>query len=281
MSPRRALVTGAASGLGRAIATRFVEDGWRVLLTDVNEDALAVTQRDLERIGDVAARRLDVRDDGDWERARQWCEDTWEGLDLLVNNAGVAAGGRMELTSMDDWDWIIELNLKSVIRGCRTFIPLFKQQGTGHIVNTASLAGIANLPAMASYNVTKAAVISLSQTLRYELTPYGIGTSVLCPGFVNTNLGSSMRSPDPVAIEQANRLISNATVTAEEVADKVFKAVEKNRFLILTHREGVILRTALRLSPGLVEQATVRRWGRMRRRFERGTTATAAPRGSS
>ncbi len=267
--PRRVLVTGAASGLGRAIASRYAQDGCLVLLTDIDQDALTIVEKDLSRISGVVSRRLDVRDDGDWARARQWCEDTWDGLDLLVNNAGVAAGGRMELVAMDDWDWIIELNLKSVVRGCRTFIPLLKRQGYGQILNTASLAGLANLPAMAPYNVTKAAVISLSQTLRHELAPYGVGVSVLCPAFVSTNLASSMRSPEPVAIERAGRLISQARVSADEVAEKVFQGVAAGRFLILTHREGVLLTAALRVAPGLVERSVIRRWNVTRRSFER------------
>jgi short-subunit dehydrogenase len=154
------------------------------------------------------------------------------------------------------------------VRGCRTFIPLFKQQGSGYIVNTASLAGIANMPSMSSYNTTKAAVISLSQTLRYELKPYGIGVSVLCPAFVKTNLGASMRSSDEAAVKMANKLINNAKVTADEVADQVFAAVKHDKFLILTHREGRILNRAKRLSPALVEWMTVRQWAKARRKFD-------------
>ncbi|MFI7585686.1 SDR family oxidoreductase [Spongisporangium articulatum] len=265
---RRVLVTGGASGLGKAMVTRFASEGWRVLATDIDDAAMSALEQELGRSGSVTVRRLDVRDDSDWLRARQWCEDTWGGLDLLVNNAGVAAGGRMETTSLDDWDWILELNLKSVVRGCRTFIPLFKAQGSGYIVNTASLAGIAQLPAMASYNTTKAAVIALSQTLRYELKPYGIGVSVLCPAFVKTNLGASMRSADPAAIATANKLIDNSKVTPAQIADKVFAAVQAERFLILTERDGRVLSLVKRVSPSLVEKVVVRQWSKTRRKFD-------------
>jgi NAD(P)-dependent dehydrogenase (short-subunit alcohol dehydrogenase family) len=280
MSNRRALVTGAASGLGRAIALRYLEAGWRVLLTDVNDEALAAAEKDLSRVGIVASRHLDVRDDAEWDRARQWCEDTWGGLDLLVNNAGIAAGGRMDLTTMADWDVVLEINLKSVVRGCRTFLPLFKRQGSGHIVNTASLAGIANAPSMATYNVSKTGVIALSQTLRYELAPYGIGVSVLCPSFVNTNLGASMHSSDPQAIRQAHKMISASKTTTEHVAQKVFQAVEKNKFLILTDVEGQIVYRLKRLAPGLLEKVIIKRWDGIRRKFDAGadrtpTTSTA------
>ena len=173
---------------------------------------------------------------------------------------------------MEDWDWILELNVKSVVRGCRTFIPLFKRQGSGYIVNTASLAGIALMPAMASYNTTKAAVIALSQTLRYELKPYGIGVSVLAPGFVATNLGSSMRSPDPEAARRAQKMISDAKVSPEHVAGKVFDAVQKDRFLILTHREGYAVYALRRISPALLERVVLKQWDRIRRRFDQAAT---------
>jgi NADP-dependent 3-hydroxy acid dehydrogenase YdfG len=272
---KRALVTGAASGLGRAIATRYVQAGWRVLLTDVDDEGLTLVGKDLSRVGEVATRRLDVRKDADFERARTWCEDSWGGLDLLVNNAGVASGGRMERVSMDDWEWILELNLKSVIRGCRTFVPLFKSQGSGYIANVASLAGVANLPGMSNYNVTKAAVISLSQTLRYELKPYGTGVSVVCPAFVNTNLGASMRSSDPVAVDFARRQISGATVTAEQVAEKVFEGIAKERFMILTHREGHAIRALSRVAPSLLERHIGKGWEKARLRFEQADAQAA------
>jgi NADP-dependent 3-hydroxy acid dehydrogenase YdfG len=275
-NPERVLVTGAASGLGRAIATRYVREGRRVLITDVNDEALAEVERELKGLGEVTSRRLDVTDDADWMRARQWVEDTWQGLDVLVNNAGVAAGGRMELIPMADWDWIIELNLKSVIRGCRTFIPLLKKQASGHIVNVASLAGIANSPSMANYNVTKAAVISLSQTLRYELAPYGIGTSVVTPAFVKTNLAASMRSADPEAVRLAERMINNATVTAEQIADQVFDGVQKNRFLINTHREGKAISLIQRISPALLERLVAKRWAKVRLRMEKAKPTVGA-----
>jgi NADP-dependent 3-hydroxy acid dehydrogenase YdfG len=264
----RVLVTGAASGLGRAIATRFAREGRQVLLTDIDTEALSVVETELSKIGTVAARRLDVLDDSDWLRARQWCEDTWGGLDLLVNNAGVLACGRMELIPMEDWDWIIELNLKSVIRGCRTFVPMFKRQGSGYLVNVASVAGVANLPVMASYNVSKAAVISLSQTLRYELAPYGIGTTVICPGVVKTNIVSSMRSPDPESLRAAEMVINGADVTAEQVADKVYDAVQKRRFLVLTHRRDQVLRALLVFAPRLAERLIVRRWSTLRHHLD-------------
>ncbi|WP_331765137.1 SDR family NAD(P)-dependent oxidoreductase (plasmid) [Streptomyces sp. NBC_01384] len=252
---KRILITGGASGLGRALVERYAAAGHRVLIADLHEP-------DELPDGDVSFLRLDVRVLGDWQRARQWCETTWGGLDLLVNNAGVAAAGRIERLQPDDWDWILDINLKGTVNGCRAFVPLFKQQGSGHVVNIASLAGLLNLPGMASYNVSKAAVISLSQTLRQELAPYGIRTTVVCPGFVRTNLGAGLRSPDPVLAELADRMIQGGKLTADQVAEQVVDGVAGGRFLVLTHPEG---RRAVRLKrvlPSLVDAQIAKVWRR-------------------
>ena len=260
----RVLVTGAASGLGRAIASRYVAAGSTVLFTDVDEAGLA----EIPDSAHVRTRRLDVTDDGSWADAIAWAEREWGGLDLLVNNAGVAAGGRLEYIPMADWDWILELNLKSAVRGCRTVVPLFKRQQAGYIVNVASLAGLANLPSMSSYNVTKAGVIALSRTLRYELAPDGIGVSVVTPAFVRTNLAASLRAPDPGAQGLAQQAIDGARMTPDQVAEKVHAGVAKRRFLIQTHARGRVLDAANRLAPAAVEKLVVRRWtATQRQRF--------------
>ncbi|KUP95779.1 SDR family NAD(P)-dependent oxidoreductase [Thermobifida cellulosilytica] len=251
----RVLVTGGASGLGRAIVEHYAAAGCRVLVADIAAPAALPS-------GELVYQRLDVRSEPDWAMVREWCRVHWGGLDLLVNNAGVAAAGRMELLDEADWDWILGVNLRGVVLGCRTFVPVFKEQRSGHIVNVASLAGLMNLPGMASYNVSKAAVISLSETLRHELAPWGVHTTVVCPGFVPTNLGESLRSPDPVLAEKALDLIRNGRVTPQEVAAQVAKAVAKRRFLVNTHPEG---RAALRFKrwwPSLVERRIVKSWRR-------------------
>ncbi len=203
---RRILITGAASGLGRALAQAAVADGARVLLTDRDQAAGELARLELaesirEAGGDtarVAFLPLDVRDDLAWDAAREWCALQWGGLDVLVNNAGVAAAGPIAEIPMADWDWILEINLKGVIRGVRTFVPMFAAQGSGHVVNIASLAGLMNLANMASYNVTKAGVISLSETMRCELEPLGVRTTVVCPSFFQTNLAARDAHHRPV-----------------------------------------------------------------------------------
>jgi NADP-dependent 3-hydroxy acid dehydrogenase YdfG len=261
----RILITGAGSGLGKAMATRFAKDGWRVLVTDVDAGSGEAAAKEL----DASFRSLDVTDGESWTSALEWCERDWDGLDVLVNNAGVASGGRIERVSIEDWDWIWEINLKGVVRGCHTFVPLFKRQGSGHLVNVASMAAIMNPPAMASYNVTKAGVLSLSETLRHELAPYGIATTVVCPGFVKTNLGDRMRSPDTAVATVGAKLAEASTVTADDVADQVFDAVRRKRFLVLTHRQGRRSARLKRYLPAMVDRQTTQYWSRLRRVLER------------
>jgi NAD(P)-dependent dehydrogenase (short-subunit alcohol dehydrogenase family) len=261
----RVLITGSGSGLGRAMATRFARDGARVLVSDVDVAAGEAVAKEL----DASFLRLDVTDDAAWAAALDWCEREWDGLDVLVNNAGVASGGRFERISIEDWDWIWEINLRGVIQGCRTFVPLFKKQGSGHLVNVASMAAIMNLPAMSSYNVTKAGVLSLSETLRHELAPYGISTTVLCPGFVKTNIGDRTRSPDPAVSEVNAKLLESSKITPEMVADQVFDAVRDKRFQVLTHPDGRKAARLKRYLPALVDRQVVRYWSRLRRVVER------------
>ncbi len=256
----RVLVTGAGSGLGKALATRWAATGARVLVTDVDAAAAAAAAAEL----DAEHLVLDVTDDASWAAARQWCEDTWGGLDVLVNNAGVASSGRIENVPMSDWDWILDINLKGPVRGLRAFVPLFKAQGSGHVVNVASMAAIMNLPTMGPYNVVKAGVLSLSETLRFELAPDGIGTTVVCPGFFQTNLPDRSRNSDPDAVDLPRKLMAKATLTADDVARQVVAGVAEGRFLVLTHEDGRQSHELKRLDPAAFEAQVVAFWDRLR-----------------
>jgi NAD(P)-dependent dehydrogenase (short-subunit alcohol dehydrogenase family) len=277
------LITGAASGLGRAMAARFAASGARVVLADLNAPAglaavaeLAGTPAEAEQAvptpagGAVVFLPLDVRDEAAWLRVRDWVEREWGALDVLVNNAGVSAAGRIEAVSEEDWMWITEINLLSVVRGCRTFVPLFKRQNSGHIVNVASMAGLLNPPFMSSYNVTKAGVVALSETLRFELEPWHINTTVVCPAFVKTNLGGSMRSPDPVLAELSQQLIDKGKITAEDLADQVYEAVRRKKFWLLTHREGRTAWWVKRFANPLFRREVSKAARRLRTKIERG-----------
>jgi NAD(P)-dependent dehydrogenase (short-subunit alcohol dehydrogenase family) len=240
----RALITGAASGLGLALVHQLVDRGCRVLATDVH----AELPESLRGVDGVSYLTLDVTQDVDWASARDWVVEEWDGLDYLFNNAGVAAGGRIELSEMDQWQWIVDINLLGVARGCRTFTPMFKDQGSGHIVNTASAAGLVHPPRMSEYNAVKAGVVALSETLFHELKPFGVKVSVICPTFFRTNLTESLRGKDEAANKSAAKLIDQAKLSADVIAGRVVKGVEKGRHIILTDRDGKVAYAAKRFA---------------------------------
>jgi|tagenome__1003787_1003787.scaffolds.fasta_scaffold20975586_3 NAD(P)-dependent dehydrogenase (short-subunit alcohol dehydrogenase family) len=227
---RRVLVTGAASGLGLALVRRCAARGDAVLATDLAQTADAPSW---VLPDGVCYRQLDVRDDDDWEAARAWVSAEWGGLDLLVNNAGVAGGGRIELCSMDDWRWITEINLFGVVRGTRTFVPMMKAAGGGRIVNVASLAGLVHPPGMGSYNAVKAAVVAFSETAAHELAPWGVGCSVVCPSYFRTNLMASMQGSDTDLAEKMTQLVEKSPISAEDIAAAILDGIEQGRELIV------------------------------------------------
>jgi NAD(P)-dependent dehydrogenase (short-subunit alcohol dehydrogenase family) len=223
---RRVLVTGAASGLGAALTAAFVKRGDQVLATDV-----APPERDDREA--VHWLSLDVRSEDDWASARSWVRQHWDGLDVLVNNAGVAGGGRIDVCSLEEWTWIADINLFGVVRGIRTFTPVLKAQGSGHVVNVASLAGLAHPPGMASYNAVKAAVVALSETVGHELAPYGVRCSVVCPSYFRTNLTATMRGSDPDVGEKVAAMVAQSPITAEEIAAAVMVGIDEGAELIV------------------------------------------------
>lgn len=259
---RRILVTGGASGLGAALVRAFTARGERVIATDLAETAPQGLPAGAEYL------RLDVTSDEDWARALTHVERHWGGLDVLVNNAGVAAGGRIDVLTVQDWRWITEINLFGVVRGCRTFTPLFKRQGRGHIVNIASMAGLVHPPVMGSYNAVKAAVVALSETLHHELGPYGVTTSVVCPSFFRTNLASSLSGSDPMVEASATKLINGSKLTADDIAAQVLKGVDRGRPLILTDRPGRLALRAKRVLRPLYDRTMRRVAEGVRRRVE-------------
>jgi len=224
---RRVLVTGGASGLGAAFVAEFLKRGDRVLIADLQPPVDPALVSGAEQI------KLDVTSDDDWAAARAWVEEHWGGLDVLFNNAGIAAGGRIDVVGIDEWQRVIDINLLGVVRGCRTFVPMMKTQGSGHVVNTASLAGLVHPPAMASYTAVKAGVVALSETMSYELDPFGISVSAVCPGFIRTPLAASITGSDPVANKVAARLIEKSPYTADQVATAVMAGIAKKKMVII------------------------------------------------
>lgn len=216
----RVLVTGAASGLGAALTAAFRARGDEVLATDLpGRDGI-----------DLA---LDITSGANWEAARAHVERTWGGLDVLVNNAGVAGGGRIDVADLDEWQWIFDINLFGMVRGCREFTPMFKAQRSGRIVNVASLAGLVHPAGMASYNAVKAAVVALSETLGHELAAYDVGCTVVCPGYFRTNLMESLQGRDAALATVMRHLVEGSPVSADEVAAAVLAGIDEGAEIVL------------------------------------------------
>lgn len=218
----RVLVTGAASGLGAALTAKLREGGARVLATDLGH----------EPVGDDYL-RLDITSDEDWAAAAALVEEQWGGLDMLVNNAGVAGGGRIELCTLDEWRWITEINLFGVVRGTRAFVPTFKRQRSGRIVNVASLAGLVHPAGMGSYNAVKAAVVAFTETTGHELAAYGVQAHAVCPSYFRTNLMESLQGSDEVLGQVMSRLVDGSPYTADDIAQAVLDGVERGDELIV------------------------------------------------
>lgn len=249
---KRVVITGAGSGLGRALAIEFAKLGWNVCISDINADRA-------EKTGMLVAAQggkpliigCDVVQLDQLEILAESLKERWGGVDVVINNAGVAAAGYMEKIKLETWDWIINLNLKSVIFGCRTFIPILEKQGYGHIVNVASNAGIASLPEMSCYNVTKAGVISLTETLRCELAVRNIGVTVVAPSFFKTNLMDQFTSPDRRQRVLADAFFNKSTTTSEDVAQHALKAIKKNKLYVITQWDGKLAWFCKRMTPNI------------------------------
>jgi len=250
---RRVLITGAGSGLGRALAFCFSENGWRVACADINIDSANETVRQITQFG-VGAMALwvDVADDASVEEMRDEVLAAWDGVDIVINNAGVASAGAVAATSLDDWRWTMNINFMGVVRGTCAFLPVLLRQGRGRIVNIASFAGIANAPNMGAYSASKAAVISLSETLRAELalSAVGIKVSVVCPAFFKTSLMTTARAPEKDRV-LAERLMAAASETADDVAAAIYNGVLRGDFLILPTRAEAMRWRLKRFLPNL------------------------------
>jgi NADP-dependent 3-hydroxy acid dehydrogenase YdfG len=229
------LITGGGAGLGEAMARRFAAGGYRVLISDRDEERARTVA---ESIGEAAHWFvMDITDDAGWAALTEEVESVFGRLDVLINNAGVAVAGTLEETSMEDWRWVIDIDLIGVAAGCKAFAPMMRAQRSGHIINVASAAGFAAAPGINAYGTAKAAVIALSEMLRAEMDDCRVEVSVLCPAFVKTRLTETMRAPDGGYQKRVERWMQNSGVSADDVARAVFDAVERPRFMILTHRD--------------------------------------------
>jgi len=249
-NPKTAVITGAALGIGRALAIDWAQQGWKVGLVDFNMEEAENTLNMVEKVGGSGETfRCDVREAEEVQAAADHFFDAWGRIDLVMNNAGVGVAGEVADIPLEEWRRVIDTDLWGVIHGCRAFIPRMKEQGGGHIVNTASMAGILSGAEMAPYNVSKAAVISLSETLKMELAPYNIGVTVICPMAVQTSVLETATYTDEFQHELAYVAMENVKMPIEEFARKVTKAVERNRLYVVPHLTGKVLCLLKRFSP--------------------------------
>ena len=244
------VITGAGSGFGRGLAMEFAKLGWKVAVSDINMARAEETVRFMDGNGQGVAIKCDVTKPEEVQALADAVIAKWGTADIIINNAGVPVVGYMEKITLEDWKFEIDLMLMGVIYGCRTFIPIFKKQGWGHIVNTASSAGIVSLPEMAPYNVTKAGVISLSETLRGELRGSNIGVTVVCPTFFKTNLMDQARTTDERQLKMANAFFEKMSFgTTESVSRATMKAIRKNRLYVVPQPDAKIAWFMKRMTP--------------------------------
>ena len=258
---RRVLITGAGSGLGRALALRYAADGARVACVDLSTERSEATRVTLPGDGHLALAG-DVASDEAMEALHARVMADWGGLDVLINNAGIASGGPMVETTMAEWRRILEVNLLGVVRGCRLFLPGMLAAGRGQIISTASFAGLAGAPGVMSYGVAKAGVVALSEQLRAEVGARGIQVSVVCPSFFRTNLCDDAIG-SPVVKSLAVRLMDTAPDTVDSVADAVFAQAQAGRFLIIPTRREPMRWRLKRWFPGLYFRLLVRSYGKI------------------
>lgn len=252
---KTAVVTGAGSGIGRALAHRFAAEGMRVVLSDVEATALERVEGELRAAGATTiAVRSDVAQSAEVEALAARALEAFGAVHVLCNNAGVVAAGPCWELSLADWEWVLGVNLWGVIHGTRVFLPIMLRQDTeAHIVNTASMAGLVSSPYNASYNVAKFGVVALSESLHQDLLVAGakVKVSVLCPGWVNTRIADAernrpaslparaMRPPTAAeeGMEQVARQLLASGLAPERVAADVLDAIRAERLYVLTHPE--------------------------------------------
>ena len=257
---KTAVITGAGSGFGLALARLGAKLGMKLAVVDVQKDALDAVCAELQIIGTpVMARRVDVADGGQMQALANDVGAQWGAPHLVFNNAGVAAGGLVWENTETDWDWVLGVNLKGVVHGVRLFTPMMLQAAKadpswrGHLVNTASMAGLLTPPNMGIYNVSKHAVVALTETLYQDLqlVTSQISASVLCPYFVPTGISLSQRNrpahlpPEDMTPSQrigqamSEKAVGSGKVSAEDVAQMVFDAVAADRFYIYSHPKAL------------------------------------------
>lgn len=264
---RVAVITGAGSGLGRALSVALGNQAWCVVCTDINEDGLQETMEQVRaRGGEGACHVVDVCDAPAMMALADRVYEDWGRCDLLINNAGVASTGAIGEASLEDWRWCLEIDVMGVVHGCHAFVPRMKRQGFGHVVNVASIAGFAMGQRMGPYNVAKAGVIALSETLRAEFDGTGLGVTVVCPGFFKTNIADTMRFTNARERAATEKLVGGSSISAEEMAASILKAVRRNKPYVVAPFQAKVIFWLRRLMPAQASIVIQRLLGGKRRR---------------
>jgi NAD(P)-dependent dehydrogenase (short-subunit alcohol dehydrogenase family) len=244
-----AVVTGAASGIGLALATRLAAEGMRLVLGDVEAPALETAASTLREGGaQIEALVADVSNPDEVDALGRAAMERFGALHLAVNNAGVSGGGLSWEIPLETWDWVLGVNLRGVIHGLRSFVPRIIESGGGHVVNTASMAGLTSPPFMGPYNVSKHGVVTLSETLyqEFQLTHPEVGVTVVCPGWVRTRIHEADRNrppgvrdatagPEGAGLRDVVTSLIEGGIDPAEVADMIVAAVRSGRVYVLTH----------------------------------------------
>ncbi|HKO69790.1 MAG TPA: SDR family NAD(P)-dependent oxidoreductase [Bradyrhizobium sp.] len=254
LAGRAAFVTGGASGIGFALGRRLAEAGMKVMLADIEVDALKAAVENLRNIGpEVRGVACDVTDPVSVEMAAKASFDAFGNIHVVCNNAGVGGGSGIDDISLENWRWVLDVNLMGVLHGIRTFLPHIRAHGEGgHIVNTASMAGLNSGMGFSAYSASKFAVVNMSEGLATRIKPFGIGVTVLCPGFVRTRITESGRNrparygpsqkPDPASsagtlAAQIAEMIKSG-LDPDDVAAQVLTAIRENELYVFTHHDA-------------------------------------------
>lgn len=246
---KRAFITGAASGLGKALSLHLAADGWTIGISDVNTEALKKTHHEIEQAGgNPILFQLDVSDKVAYKTVADDFLKQTGGIDLLVNNAGVGDGGKFEEYSLDNWEWMVRINQFGVLYGCHHFIPTFKKQQSGQIMNVASIAGVSCAPQMGAYNMTKAAVIAISETLYGELMDDNIRVSCVMPSYFKTNIAEGVRGGERIK-KITQTFIERSGFEAAEIAQEILVRAGNGELYIILPKAARKIWMMKRLMP--------------------------------
>jgi NAD(P)-dependent dehydrogenase (short-subunit alcohol dehydrogenase family) len=241
---KRILITGAASGLGLAMAKKYASEGWTVCIADIQDEEghkLASHLKD-QHGKDCFFQHMDITDEDQWQELVNALSERWSGLDALINNAGVASGGAIDSLSLKDFQWTVDINLMGAVKGCYFCVPLLKES-KGTLINVASMAGLTHMGRMSAYNASKAGVVALSETLSIELAPFGINVSVVCPASFPSNLLKTIRSSSDTGVSVAKKMMARSPVSADDIASMVYDGSRKGKHIIIpTLRESILWR---------------------------------------